>query len=82
MVKHISPEGITVLTAQLGDQTLKLGVVSGLANAELVDKLDELDLDIIEVMACPGVVSTVPANPKALTVTGVQRTKGLVNAER
>lgn len=84
VVKHISPEGITVLTAQLGDQTLKLGVVSGLANArELVDKLDELDLDIIEVMACPGGCVNGAGQPQSFNGDRrKQRTKGLVNAEK
>lgn len=50
-------EGLKEVSVTLGDTTLNLAVLSGLANArELLDKLraGEVNYDIIEVMACRG----------------------------
>lgn len=50
-------EGIKEASVTLGDKTLKLAVVSGLANAgQVLEKIKagEVDYDIIEVMACRG----------------------------
>jgi iron-only hydrogenase group A len=47
-------EGVKCFTLDLGDTTLKLGVVNGLGRLEpaLEDKL--LDMHFVEVMSCPG----------------------------
>jgi NADH-quinone oxidoreductase subunit G len=50
-------EGVKIGKVKLGDITLKMAVVSGLANArQLIDKVrtGEVQFDLIEVMACPG----------------------------
>jgi NADH-quinone oxidoreductase subunit G len=50
-------DGIKTGEIIIGDKTLKLGVVSGLANAKkLINKIrsGEEHFDLIEVMACPG----------------------------
>jgi len=52
-----SKDGIKTGEVVLGDKTLRLAVVSGLANARAVIervKKGEAEYDLIEVMACPG----------------------------
>ena len=50
-------DGLRVCQVEVGDQTLRLAVVSGLANArELMDRIrrGEAQYDLVEVMACCG----------------------------
>lgn len=50
-------EGVREVTVKAGDKTLRLAIVSGLANAKrLIEKAKkgEAAYDLIEVMACPG----------------------------
>jgi NADH-quinone oxidoreductase subunit G len=52
-----SEDGLRIVEVPVGDITLKLGIVHGLKNARtLAEKArrGKCDLDIIEVMACPG----------------------------
>ncbi|MDX9723509.1 MAG: [Fe-Fe] hydrogenase large subunit C-terminal domain-containing protein [Myxococcota bacterium] len=50
-------EGIRTASVRFGEQTLRLAIAHGLANAkELIRRLQsgELEADLVEVMACPG----------------------------
>ncbi|MCK9222515.1 MAG: [FeFe] hydrogenase, group A [Limnochordia bacterium] len=84
VVKHITPEGITIVTTKLGELTLRLAVVSGLANArKLLDSLENLKVDVVEVMACPGGCINGAGQPQSFNGDRrKQRTKGLISAEK
>ncbi len=79
-------DGVRLATVTLGDTTLKLAVVHGLKNARaLADKArsGECDLDLIEVMACPGgciggAGQPVSHDPEARR----KRTRGLYDADK
>lgn len=50
-------QGVKVFDLPLGEKKLRIGVVNGLGNAEaLIEKMQkqEIHLDFVEVMACPG----------------------------
>ena len=82
-------DGLRVVSLTLGDTELKLGVVHGLANARrLAQQVREgrSDLDLIEVMACPGGCIGGAGQPipscDSYAETRRQRTQGLYEADR
>ena len=79
-------DGVKVGEIKVGDLTLKLGVVSGLANArKLIDKIrmGEEQFDLIEVMACPGGCVNGGGQPVSEIKDSVnQRTQGLYNNDK
>ncbi len=79
-------KGVKVGEVKVGDLTLKLGVVSGLANARtLIDKVraGEEHFDLIEVMACPGGCVNGGGQPVSNARNGVEcRSKGLFDNDK
>lgn len=79
-------DGIRFATIKLGDLELKLGVVFGLANAHKVAQSvlkGECDLDLIEVMACPGGCIGGAGQPISRDASAKpKRTCGLYEADR
>jgi len=80
------PDGLRTVTLKLGDTELKLGIVHGLKNARtLADKVrrGQCDLDLIEVMACPGGCIGGAGQPVSRTADVKQlRTRGLYAADK
>lgn len=79
-------QGIKTKTVQVGPHEIRLGVVSGLANAQSVLKriqTGELELDILEVMACPGGCIGGGGQPAALESREqkISRSKGLYDSD-
>jgi NADH-quinone oxidoreductase subunit G len=79
-------EGLRLRTVSVAGTELKLAVVHGLKNARtLADKVrrGECDLDLIEVMACPGGCVGGAGQPVSLEPeTRRQRTRGLYQADK
>ncbi|MBQ7348518.1 MAG: (2Fe-2S)-binding protein [Clostridia bacterium] len=77
-------EGIKEFEIPYGEKTLKLAVVSGLANAEAVIKRMNAGehFDFIEVMACPGGCINGGGQPFAYAEAKAKRSKGLYDADR
>ena len=79
-------EGVRIKSLQVGDITLKLAIVHGLGNARAVaEQVREgsLDVDFIEVMACPGGCIAGAGQPVSLDVsTKMLRAQGLYNADK
>lgn len=79
-------EGIRIAAVKLGDIDLKIGVVHGLANARTIAeqvRKGECDLDLIEVMACPGGCVGGAGQPVSRgRAARVARTRGLYEADR
>ncbi|MVX66439.1 4Fe-4S dicluster domain-containing protein [Clostridium chromiireducens] len=78
-------EGIKVCELPIGTETLKIGIVSGLSNAEiLIDKIKkgEEHFDFIEVMACPGGCVAGAGQPFSLSEDRNERAKGLYKVDK
>jgi NADH-quinone oxidoreductase subunit G len=78
-------EGIKVCELSLGDKVLRVGVVSGLNNAEnLIQKIKsgEEHFDFIEVMACPGGCICGAGQPFGLREDRNERAKGLYKVDK
>ncbi len=79
-------EGTRVTEIEIGGATLRLAVVSGLANARrLIDRIRSGDAhyDLIEVMACPGGCVNGGGQPVSKTRDTVyRRSQGLYNNDR
>ena len=79
-------KAIRELELSVGGKSLRLAVVSGLANAKtLLDRFASgaVDYDLIEVMACPGGCVNGAGNPVRKNQATVQaRAKGLYNADK
>jgi len=79
-------DGLRIITLKLGDTELKLGIVHGLKNARtLADKVrrGESDLDLIDVMACPGGCIGGAGQPVSRTADVKRlRTRGLYEADK
>jgi len=79
-------EGVKVGEINIGGKALRLGVVSGLANArKLIDKIHngEENFDIVEVMACLGGCVNGGGQPVRFEHTvNMDRAKGLFNNDR
>lgn len=76
-------EGIKSFEIPYGDKTLRIGVVSGLANAEKIinDVKNGEKYDLIEVMACPGGCINGGGQPISDRKVRCQRSKGLYKAD-
>jgi NADH-quinone oxidoreductase subunit G len=76
--------GIKTATIQLGDLELRVGVVSGLANADAIIKRiqDGERFDFVEVMACPGGCIGGGGQPPADWEVKAERARGLYLADK
>lgn len=78
-------EGIKVCELPVDDKLLRIGVVSGLNNAEsLIEKVKsgEEHFDLIEVMACPGGCICGAGQPFGLREAKNERAKGLYKVDK
>lgn len=78
-------EGIKVCEIQVKDKDLRIAVVSGLANAEmLINKIKrgEEHFDFVEVMACPGGCIAGGGQPFSLKEGNKERAKGLYKVDK
>lgn len=77
-------DGIKEFTVPYGDRELKIGVVSGLANAEKVIKRVKAGehFDLIEVMSCPGGCINGAGQPFAAPERKRARGKELYNSDK
>ncbi len=77
-------EGIKEFDLQYGEQTLRIVVVSGLANAEAVLKRVKAGekIDFIEVMACPGGCINGGGQPFGVASDKEARSEGLYKSDR
>jgi len=78
-------ENIKVCELPIGAETLRIGIVSGLSNAEiLIDKIKkgEEHFDFIEVMACPGGCVSGAGQPFSLSENRIERAKGLYKVDK
>jgi NADH-quinone oxidoreductase subunit G len=77
--------GIKETSIKLGEQVLKIAVVSGLMNAEnLIRKMQsgEAHYDFVEVMACPGGCISGAGQPFALNEGKLNRAKGIYSTDK
>lgn len=78
-------EGVKVCELPMDDQVLRIAVVSGLANAELlIDKIisKEEHFDFVEVMACPGGCIAGAGQPFSHKPEKEERAKGMYRADK
>ncbi|HPF17064.1 MAG TPA: [FeFe] hydrogenase, group A [Thermotogota bacterium] len=79
-------KGVKIGEVKVGDITLKMAVVSGLANArELIDKVraGKVHFDLIEVMACPGGCVNGGGQPVSSNRNSIKdRSKGLYDNDK
>lgn len=78
-------EGVKVCELPMDDQVLRIAVVSGLANAELlIDKIISKDehFDFVEVMACPGGCIAGAGQPFSHKPEKEERAKGMYRADK
>ena len=78
-------EGVKVCELSLEDKTLRIAVVSGLANAEsLIEKIisKEEHFDFVEVMACPGGCIAGAGQPFSHKPEKEERAKGMYRADK
>ena len=77
-------EGIKEFEANAGDRTLKIAVVSGLANAEtIITRIKNGEkFDFVEVMACPGGCVCGGGQPFAYSYERDERGKGLYDSDK
>lgn len=79
-------EAMRTATIAVGDQTLRVGIVHGLARAATVAesiRKGDCDLDLVEVMACPGGCVGGAGNPTAADLDARRsRAKSLHDADR
>lgn len=77
-------EGVKVCELPFGDSTLRIGVVSGLANTELLlEKIEsgEEHFDFVEVMACPNGCIAGAGQPYGRKEIITKRAKGIDSAD-
>ena len=78
-------EGVRAAELTVGDQTIRIGVVHGLANAKrLIAKMEagEERFDLVEVMTCPTGCVGGAGQPRGLTPQKHARAAGLYEADR
>ncbi len=78
-------EGIKAAEITLGDRTVRIGVVSGLGNAEkLIQKIEsrEEHFDFVEVMACPYGCIAGAGQPFSHKADKAKRAKGMYNVDK
>lgn len=78
-------EGVKVSELPVGENTLRIGIVSGLNNAEnLIEKIEsgEEHFDFIEVMACPGGCIAGAGQPFIIGEDKKQRARGLYKVDK
>lgn len=78
-------EGVKEFELPIGETTLRIGVVSGLANAEsLIQKIQsgEENFDFVEIMACPGGCVSGGGQPFGLREANIARAKGIYKADK
>lgn len=78
-------EGVKAFELPVGNTILRIGVVSGLSNAEsLIQKIEsgEEHFDFIEVMACPNGCISGAGQPFGLMKDKNERAKGLYNVDK
>lgn len=78
-------EGVKVCELPMGETVLKIGIVSGLGNAErLIEKIEsgEEHFDFVEVMACPGGCISGAGQPFSHQPEKQQRAKGIYKADK
>lgn len=78
-------EGVKVCELPLGENVLKIGIVSGLGNAEkLIEKIEsgEEHFDFVEVMACPGGCISGAGQPFSHQPEKLDRAKGIYKADK
>lgn len=78
-------DGVKVFELSEGDAKLRIGVVSGLKNAEsLIEKIEsgEEHFDLVEVMACPGGCIAGAGQPFSLGEDKNQRARGLYKVDK
>ena len=78
-------EAVREASIQVGEKTIKLAVVHGLAHAkELLKQIDagEAYYDLVEVMTCPGGCVGGAGQPHGLMPTKKERAEGLYNIDR
>lgn len=78
-------DGIKALELPMGDKTLRIGVVSGLNNAEqLIERIEsgEEHFDFVEVMACPGGCIGGAGQPFSFSKVKEERMKGLYKDDK
>ncbi|NRT36835.1 NADH-quinone oxidoreductase subunit G [Clostridium beijerinckii] len=78
-------EGVKICELQVKDESIRIGIVSGLRNAEdLIEKIKsgEEHFDFIEVMACPGGCIAGAGQPFGLMEEKNERAKGLYKIDK
>lgn len=78
-------EGVKVCELPMGEKILKIGIVSGLGNAErLIEKIEsgEEHFDFVEVMACPGGCISGAGQPFSHQPEKRERAKGIYKADK
>jgi NADH-quinone oxidoreductase subunit G len=78
-------EGVKELTLPYGERDLKIGIVSGLRNAEnLIQKIKdgEVHYDFVEVMACPAGCINGGGQPRSSHTEREERAKALYSDDR
>lgn len=78
-------EGVKVCELPMGEKVLKIGIVSGLGNAErLIEKIEsgEEHFDFVEVMACPGGCISGAGQPFSQQPEKRERAKGIYKADK
>lgn len=78
-------EGVKVCELPMGEKVLKIGIVSGLGNAErLIEKIEsgEEHFDFVEVMACPGGCISGAGQPFSHQPEKLDRAKGIYKADK
>lgn len=78
-------EGVKVCELPMGEKVLKIGIVSGLGNAEkLIEKIEsgEEHFDFVEVMACPGGCISGAGQPFSHQPAKRERAKGIYKADK
>lgn len=78
-------EGVKVCELPMGENVLKIGIVSGLGNAEkLIKKIEsgEEYFDFVEVMACPGGCISGAGQPFSHQPEKLDRAKGIYKADK
>ena len=78
-------ESVKETTVEIGGKTVRIAIVSGLANARpLMDQLaqGQCEYDFIEVMACPGGCVSGAGQPFAVKAEKAKRGQGLYQADR
>ena len=78
-------EGTKICELDLGERTVRIGIVSGLGNAEkLIQKIEsgEEHFDFVEVMACPGGCVAGAGQPFARSMEKRHRAEGLYKTDK